>query len=101
MSHAHCTLPGTTDLIDESINPTRAIGVLSRYASEHRGPGVKVLQMCGTADILHPQAQRLDEALRSLGPDVVKPELIIVRPLSHARTRPSVEDRSRLTMTER
>jgi hypothetical protein len=34
--------------------------------------------MCGTSDILHRQAMRLDEVLRSFGKEVVRPELIVV-----------------------
>lgn len=64
------------------------MGVLQRYAKNQetlsgsgsvgKGLGIKVLQMCGTADILHPQALRLDEVLRSFGKEVVRPELIVV-----------------------
>jgi hypothetical protein len=82
------TLPKEVSLIDECINPTRAMGVLQRYAKSQeslsgsgsvgKGLGIKVLQMCGTADILHRQAMRLDEVLRSFGKEVVRPELIVV-----------------------
>jgi hypothetical protein len=71
-------------LVDECINPTRAMGVLQRYARsqaesvEKERAGIKVLQMCGTADILHRQVMRLDEVLRSFGKEVVRPELIVV-----------------------
>jgi hypothetical protein len=66
------------------------MGVLQRYAKSQevesesgsgsvgKGLGINVFQMCGTADILHPQALRLDEALRSFGKEVVRPELIVV-----------------------
>jgi hypothetical protein len=68
------------------------MGVLQRYAKSQevesesgsgsvgKGLGIKVLQMCGTADILHRQAMRLDEVLRSFGKEVVRPELIVVSP---------------------
>jgi hypothetical protein len=81
------TLPKEIPLIDECINHTRAMGVLQRYAKNQESEsdstgkgraGIKVLQMCGTADILHRQAMRLDEVLRSFGKEVVRPELIVV-----------------------
>jgi hypothetical protein len=50
----------------------------SGSGSVGKGLGIKVLQMCGTADILHRQAMRLDEVLRSFGKEVVRPELIVV-----------------------
>ncbi|KAG7531348.1 hypothetical protein FFLO_04409 [Filobasidium floriforme] len=87
------TLPKEIPLIDECINPTRAMGVLQRYAKNQevesqsgsvgKGLGIKVFQMCGTADILHRQAMRLDEVLRSFGKEVVRPELIVEPGLYH------------------
>ena len=60
------------------MNPTRAIDVLQRYAEKTGHGGIKILQMCGTADILHRHAIRMDAKLKSFGSKVVRPELIVV-----------------------